>query len=213
VERESADGTFREGEPQLPKARPPSPTSTGSSDGRLGATTARPVRTATILIAVIGFLALASYFTTSVIWDGGFPAGEFRVNLRDPEGKPVKGATLRVFRGGTRELAFKYPLDNHLPGQELVSDDTGRIVAIRESGGLQFGGHAWRLFWVIPMGAKAPEFDCEITAQGFAPLTFRVNRLFESPHRYYEDFPKAKVNLGGRDIELPIYEHSFTLKR
>lgn len=173
----------------------------------------RLFRTTAIVVGVISFLALASYFTTSVIWDGGFPAGEFRINVRDSGGKPVKGASLKVFRGGTRELAFKYPLDNHLPDLELVSDDTGRITVIRQSGRLQFGGHSWQLLWVIPMGAKAPEFDCEITAQGFESLTFRVNRLFESPHRYYEDFPKTKVKLGGKEVELKIYEHSFTLNR
>ena len=173
----------------------------------------RYVKTAAIVLAVIGFLALASYFTTGIIWDGGFPAGEFRVNVLDSEGNPVKGANLRVFYGGTRDLAFRYPLDNHLQDQDLVSDEAGRITAIRESGRLQFGGHSWHLFWVIPMGAKAPQFDCEITAVGFEPLKFRVNRLFESPHMNYESFPKTKTNIGGKEIELPIYEHSFTLKR
>src|SRR5262249_8691078 len=162
---------------------------------------------------VVGFLALASYFTTSVIWDGGFPAGEFRVDLRDSEGKPVKGAILRVYHGGTRDPAFKYPLDNHLADQELVSDESGRITAMRRYGGLQCGGHAWELFWVIPMGAKAPQYDCEITAEGFKPLNFRIRRLFESPHRYYEDFPKTKLKENGEEIELPVYKHTFTLER
>jgi hypothetical protein len=173
----------------------------------------RLLKVATILVAMVGLLALASFLTTSIIWDGGFPSGEFRLNLRDPEGKPVKGAVLCVYRGGTRDLAFEYPLDNHVAAQELVSDESGRITAIRKRGGLQFGGHAWLLFWVIPMGAKAPEYDCEITAQGFKPVKFRVWKLFESPHKYYEDFPKTKVKVDGKEFELPIYEHAFTLER
>jgi len=150
---------------------------------------------------------------TSIIWDGGFPSGEFRVQVRDTEGKPVKGAVLRVYRGDTRDLAFQYPVDNHVAGQELVTNENGRMTAIRKRGGIQFGGHAWQLFWVIPMGAKAREYDCEITAEGFKPLKFRVWRLFESPHMYYEDFPKAKSVVDGEEIELNIYEHTFALER
>jgi hypothetical protein len=166
-----------------------------------------------VAVALVGLLAFASYLTTSIIWDGGFPSGEFRLNIRNGEGQPVKGAVLRVYRGGTRDLAFEYPLDNHLPGQELVSDDNGRITAIRKNGGLQFGGHAWQLFWVIPIGAKAPEYDCEITAAGYKPSTFQIGRLFESPHTYYEDFPKTKLKVNGEELELQIYEHTFTLER
>jgi hypothetical protein len=162
--------------------------------------------------AVLALLALASYRTTYCMRWGGFPSGEFRLNVRDGSGQPVKGAIMHVYRGGTRDLAYKYPLDNYLPGRELVSDDSGRVTAIRKYGGLQFGGEGWALFWVIPMGVKAPTFDCEITAEGFKPLKFSVRRLFESPYQFYEDFPKTKLEVDGEEIELPIYEHTFTLE-
>ncbi len=52
------------------------------------------------LVAVVGVLvgltALASFLTTSIIWDGGFPSGEFRLQVIDSKGQPVKGAVLRV---------------------------------------------------------------------------------------------------------------------
>ena len=110
-------------------------------------------------------------------------------------------------------MAFRYPLDNYLAGQALVSDESGRITALRRHGGLEFGGHAWQLFWVISMGAEAPQYDCEITAEGYKPLCFQIWRLFESPHKFYEDFPKTKRTVEGEEIELPIYEHAFTLER
>src|ERR1022692_2885573 len=89
----------------------------------------RHMKTAAIIVGVVSFLALASYFTTAIIWDGGFPSGEFRVNVHDTEGTPVKGAVLRVYHGGTRNLAFKYPFDNHLDGHELFSDEMCLITA------------------------------------------------------------------------------------
>lgn len=158
-------------------------------------------------------LAFLSYVTTSIQWDGGFPSGEFRIDVVDPSGRPVQGAVLNVYRSGTRELAEGYPLDDHTTGRELVSNETGRIVVLRRDGRLQFGGHAWRLFWLIRMGAQAPRFDCEITAEGFMPLSFPVNRLFDSPHRFYEDFPKTTIQEGGESIKIPVYEHTFTLEK
>src|SRR5262249_9290558 len=140
----------------------------------------RGAKIAAAAVAVVGLVALASCMTTSIYWDGGFPSGEFRVNVRDLEGKPVKGAVLRVYRGSTRELASGYPLDNHITGQELVSDENGRITAPWKDGSMQFGGHAWQLFWVIPIGAKVPKYDCEITADGFKPLSSRSGG-FSSP--------------------------------
>ncbi len=173
----------------------------------------RASKTIAILVGVVGFLALASYATTSITWDGGFPAGEFRINVRDPDGKPVQAAVLRVYHGGSRNLAFKYPLDNHLPGQQLVSDENGRITAIRKWGGSQFGGDAWKLFWVIPMEAQAPDYDCEITAPGFKPLKFSIRKLFVSRFATYEEFPKTELKVDGKEVELPIYEHNLLMER
>ena len=157
--------------------------------------------------------AFLSYVTTSIRWDGGFPSGEFRVDVVGSSGQPVEGAVLSVYRSGTRELAEEYPLDDHITGRELVSDEAGRIVVLRRHGGSQFGGHAWNLFWLIRMGVQAPKFDCEITAEGFEPLSFPVNRLFESHHKDYENFPKTTIQKDGEPVELPIYERTFTLKK
>ncbi len=165
------------------------------------------------IVTAAGLLALASYLTTSVIWDGGFPSGEFRIHVRDSQGKPVPSAALRVYHGGSRKLTSGYPLDNHVTGQDLVSGDDGQITTVRKRGGIQFGGHAWRLFWIIPMGAKVPDYDCEITADGFHPLKFPVQRLFKSEHRFYEEFPKTKLRVGDKEIELKVYEQTFTLER
>ena len=90
------------------------------------------------IAVVVGVLALASYLTTYGIDEGGFPSGEFRIHVRDHEGRPVPGAVLRVYRGSTRELAANYPLDDHVTGNELMSDERGQITTIRRKGGIQF---------------------------------------------------------------------------
>lgn len=135
------------------------------------------------------------------------------MNVFDPDGAPVQGATLRVYHGGTTNPAFGYPLYNHRKADDLVSDTKGRITPIRLGGGCQFGGFSWRLFWVVPMGARAPKFDCEISAEGYTPLTFPVQRLFRTPHRYYDDFGKSKITIEDVEVELPVYENTFTMKR
>lgn len=165
-----------------------------------------------IILTVAALAAFFSLMTTSILWVGGFPTGEFRLKILDTHARPVKGAILRVYRGGTHDLAYGNPLDNHLPGQELASDERGVIVAYRKSGLPHFGGKAWKLFWVIPMGAKAPEYDCEITANGYEPVLFPFMRLFESRYKDYEQFPKTRLQVEGKEIEVPVYEHIFSLE-
>lgn len=173
----------------------------------------RRTKIATAAIAIVGMLVVASFLTTHILWVGCFPSGEFHISVLDPEGKPVIGAILHVFQGSTRELASSYPLDNHIIGQDLVSDENGRIIAIRKPDGKLFHGNAWSLFWLIPMGTTAPKYDCEIMADGFKPFKFPLRRLFESPHRNVEEIPKTKLDVEGEQVEVSIYKHTFTLKR
>jgi hypothetical protein len=171
----------------------------------------RRLKVVAIAVGLVGLAAFASYETTNIIWDGGFPSGEFRLRVIDPEGKPVSGASLRVYEGGTGERAYEYPLDDYLPDHELVSGEDGTIIAHRKNGEMQFGGEAWRLFWLIPMGDKAPEYDCEITADGYATLRFPVNRVFKSPYKAYDQIPTTMLEADGKLTEVPIYENVFKL--
>jgi hypothetical protein len=167
-----------------------------------------------IIVAIVLALAALSYMTTGVVWDGGFPSGEIRISVRDSIGQPVPNAALHVYRGGTRQLAFGYPISNHTESSDVVSDESGRIIAMQERDGLQFGGHRWELFWIIPMGKRSgPKFDCELSAPGYQTATFEIWRLFQSPYTMYEEFPKTKRVINGKEQELKVYDQTFTLNR
>ena len=157
------EGTARPGEPRRRKPA--------------GCVIAGSVLASILLLAAC---AIASFLTTMLTWDGGFPSGEFRLNIRDSTGAPIQGATLHVYEKGTRNPAFEYPIDNYLSGHDLTSDEQGQIVAVREYGGVGFGGFGFQLFWTIPIITPAPDYDCEITATGYKPIKFSIWRLFES---------------------------------
>ena len=173
----------------------------------------RLLETALNVAGIVGFLASLSYFTTGFTWEARFPRGECRISVCTPGGRPIKGAVLRVLRTGTRDPAFNFPLDNYVAGQQLISDEYGRITAIRKHAGQRLRGRAWRLFWVIKMQPEAYPYYCEITAPGFKPLTFTIWRLFKSSYYHYEEFPKSYLTVDGVEIELPVYESTFELER
>lgn len=173
----------------------------------------RPIKIAVLCLLAIGLLAVASWFTTDECGIGGFPAGEFRINVRDGEGARIKGAAFRVYQHKTRSPAHHRPFRDYVPGREYISDAEGQIV-VHERYGLRFGGCSWKLLWIIPMkDYEEPQYDCEIVAEGYKPCLFSIQKLFESPYRYYDEFPKSKVRIGNDEIELPIYEHTFVLER
>ena len=174
------------------------------------------MRTAAIVTAIcpfiLGLTAVASYLTTCMVWDGGFLSGEIRIDIRDPQGQPISGAVLHVYRARTRQLALKYPLANHDSATGLASDAGGRIIAVQERDGLQFGGRCWHLFWIIPMGrCSRPYYDCELSAPGYHATKFEVWRLFDSPHAMYDEFPKTTRQINGEQQTLKVYEQKFVL--
>jgi|ERR1043165_5204122 hypothetical protein len=165
-----------------------------------------------LLIGVVVFLGIASYFTTSMDWLGAFPEGECRLNIRNVDGARVKGAVLRLYRGETNEPAYKQPILNYVPDKELSSDENGRIVAYTGYSG-KFGGHSWKLFWLIPMGDKGPEYNCELSAAGYKPAKFSIHQLWKTRNQFREDFHITKETFDNRELEFLVYENTFTLER
>ncbi|MFW6157808.1 MAG: hypothetical protein ACOC8E_00450 [Planctomycetota bacterium] len=160
-----------------------------------------------LLIAAAVAAGFASCATTTYDWIGGLPEAEVRLRVLGPDGQPLKGATLYIYDGRTGQAAWTDVVLNFGPG--LVSDEEGRITLVTNPS--RYGGRGWYLFWFIPMGDRGPDYQCEIRADGFESLRFDVWRLFDAPYTSYDDIPKTTRRLYGREIELPLYEHTFTL--
>ncbi|HYV35134.1 MAG TPA: hypothetical protein VE988_05485 [Gemmataceae bacterium] len=170
---------------------------------------------AAVLVAS-GLLACASFITTDRMCCGAFPTGEFRVNIRDSEGAPVKGARCLVFYKGTDEASFGCPIDNFVAGEDLLSDDKGQIRLRHICQGIEFGGEQWDLFWLIPMGWKVPDFDCEITAPGYKPYKLPVSRLFAQAYNYDQRGEQASTFVSdgnGGQRELYVFEQTVVLQK
>ena len=187
----------------------------------------------TLIVVLIGLLALASYLTTSVLWDGGFLSVAFRILVVDDSGAPVSGASIEVFRDSTSEPAYGYPFNNFTADNALTSNAKGEIVCYHVSHGIEFGGHSWRLFWLIPMGARSPDFDAAISCPGYETTEFKTSRLFdlyrdgnepigsltvteENSTRavYSDDGPRTMpLDVDNATRKLPTYDHKIVLRR
>jgi hypothetical protein len=157
--------------------------------------TRRLLVVAGIAAGAVGLLALASYVTTQQDWEGGFPKGEFRVTVRDPEGRPVPGAVVRGYFAQTG----------------LPVDADGRVTLTEVRGPLQFGGHQWHLFWAIPVGKRPPDYVWEVTADGYRPRRVESSKVYAAPRPSRE--PTTTYRDGDRTVELPVYELTVTMDR
>ena len=159
------------------------------------------------LLVGIGLLAAASWVTTQEDWDGGFPAGVVRLDVRTPDGQPIPAATFDTY-DATGQSSGGYPfLQPITPG-----DANGLITVTQPRAGIQFGGHRWRLFWSIRMGDKTPRYECEIAAPGFRARRLSVFELFASAHRT-EERVRFKWPERDRETELAVYDAIITLER
>jgi hypothetical protein len=168
-------------------------------------------RVAVVALGAAGAAALlagASWATTQEQWDGGFPAGVVRLEVRAAEGRPVPGAAFRVYRADGQPSPG-YPFFE--PGGP--TDAQGRLTVVQPHAGLQFGGRRWRLFWAIPMGVTGhPRFECEVAADGFRPVRVELFDLFAQARPTGQvatvDWPARATT-----TELAVYETTVFLEQ
>ena len=168
---------------------------------------------AALFVVIMGCVAFASFRTTFGLWDGMFPSGEYRLRIQAENGMPVQGAILQVFEGGTKNAAFEYPIDNYVSVGNLISDEHGVIVALHTPGGFEFGGTCWNAFWIFPVCSGGPEYDFQISADGYETIKFSTTDLFE-PAYHDRSSGNTTVTLErGENVQIPIYELVFTLEK
>jgi hypothetical protein len=168
---------------------------------------------AVLFVMIMGCVAFASFRTTFGLWDGMFPSGEYHLKIQDKSGRPINGATLKVFEGGTKNVAFEYPIDNYLSEGGLVSNEQGVIVVLHKPRGFEFGGTCWNLYWVFAMCSDGPEFDFQISADGYETIKFSTTDFFE-PAYHNRSSGNTTVTLErGENVQIQIYELVFTLEK
>lgn len=106
-----------------------------------------------------------SVVCTRYFWDGNFEQTEYRFTFTDRSGKPLQGVELLVTDGDSNPFP-EYPITDYLPGNPLRSDVNGQLVCHHVCFGSEFGGRAYRLFWLIPMGDTSPVFRCRFVLRG-----------------------------------------------
>ncbi len=119
------------------------------------------VVTSALLVGLAGL----SIICTTHNWDGGFEQAEYRLTFSDRAGRPLEGVELLVTDSAGNPCPA-YPISDCLPGNPLRSDVNGQLVCRHVRFGLEFGGRAYRLLWVIPIGETAPAFRCRFLLRG-----------------------------------------------
>ncbi len=128
-------------------------------------------------IAVALLLLVINFLLFTIIWDGGFPAIEYRVLLVDSEGKPVPEATMRVVYSDG-EPAVRYPVVQFDGSNAIRPDADGVFTFHQINSGLQFGGRYTKIFGILVRGNdSAPQYTCQFYAAGGLVLSKSFNEL------------------------------------
>ena len=121
-------------------------------------------RTGWIVAIALSLFGIVSS-CTGILWDGGFAQTEFEISFRDADGNPVPGVELRVEDRQGRAFYY-YPVTDFAPDQAPISDENGTMIFHHVRHSLEFGGHSWHLFFVIPMGDDTPRYVCRFLLNG-----------------------------------------------
>jgi hypothetical protein len=156
----------------------------------------------------VAILALVSYFEPSYHWDGGFPDGEIRVHVFDSSGSPIVGVQFDVYNGNARRVVRGPPLlleENQLP---LLTDANGNVIC--HSLGRGFGGVGHYLFWCIPIGFHAPEYDCGVSHKDYDSVRVRLMSLLDPSKK---DSPSSiTIVLDGQPTNMAVYTAVVTMR-
>ncbi len=94
----------------------------------------------------------------TMMWDGGFPDGEYTFSFKDREGNPIEGVVVEV-RNSSGSLSFQYPVDEYVAELSLVTSKSGTVKFSHVAQGLEFGGSCHSLVFAEWGKCSGPEYD------------------------------------------------------
>lgn len=162
-------------------------------------------------LGLMGLCAGLSYRVTQACNLGGFPGGEFRLAIRDPEGQPIPNARLRIEPMNDTAAKSRLRLSQYPPANvELLSDETGQITFARS--GFKYSSTHWDLFFLIPIDTEFPEYKYVVSAPGFKTFEFPLRQFAQ---RTDPDAPRkmSKVKTDFGEIEFEVFERTVHLQR
>ncbi len=131
------------------------------------------------------FLTSISIVTTFGIWDGAIPSVKLKIKLLDNQKTPVIGAKLTVYeKQGFMSLkerqSYNFPIQEFTENSQPISNSDGLIEISHLSNGLEIGGWAFALFWIIPISFGDPEFIFYIETPDGRTRSFEYTDLYET---------------------------------
>ena len=135
-------------------------------------------------IILFFLLALTSIFTTFGIWDGAIPSAKFKLKVIDGQKKAVSGVKLTVFEkkgflGLKRRISYRFPIQEFTNESQPVSNSNGVLEVSHVSKGLEIGGWAFALFWVVPISFGDPKFIVHFQAPDGRERSLEYYDLYE----------------------------------
>jgi len=163
-----------------------------------------------LLLWLLPVLAVASYFGTHRIWDGGYPLAEIRIRFEDKSGRPVQGVGVSIT--SSQHFERGYPVHEVTGTTSPVSTEYGVMILHQTNRGLQFGGTDWRLFWLIRMGYSGPRIECRFSHPGYADTVTSFRALLTENGRYARDLPQETITLDGQQSQMHVVHRTITMR-
>ena len=134
------------------------------------------------LITIL-ILALASVVSTFGIWDGVIPSANIKIRIIDNQNLPISGAQLTVFEKHgfiktNKSISYDFPIQEFKRESQPISNSDGVIEVSHLSEGLEIGGGAFALFWIIPISFGDPKFIIHIKAPDGREQSFEYSDLY-----------------------------------
>lgn len=140
-------------------------------------------------------------------WDGAFPSVEYDFYIVDTSGRPVKDARLFVLRKGKER--YKYPIEEFVNTDSLISDENGFVRVHHTSWGLEFGG---TVFLFVFGKKRGPKFKIKVSARGYKNKFISYNKLTSSCLQTAENRDVVrKIKIKNKTIEHKYYKCKTTV--